>query len=139
MKTITKSIAGLAVWLALTVLVPGLAFGQANNNGQRITTTLTITAGTPIRLATSITLCDRIVIEMKHGGSGLGYVMDGIPNGTTPAIATNNPIELSAATSTGPGGAYNDASALGIDVSQIWIDGGNSGDKVIVWYFKRTF
>jgi hypothetical protein len=127
------------LWLTVFIVFGVyLLFGQAVN-GQRITQTLTIAAGTPIRLATSVTLADRIVVEMKHGGSGLGYVMDGIPNGTTPSTTSNNPIELAPATSTAPGGIYADSSAIGIDISQIWIDGANSGDKVLVSYYRRTF
>lgn len=104
----------------------------------RVTKTLTITAGTPIRLATSVTLVDRLVIQMKHGGSGLGYVMDGITSGT-PSIGANNPVELAPASANAPGGTYQDSSPLGIDISQIWIDGSNSGDIVGVSYFARVF
>jgi hypothetical protein len=114
----------------------------------RVNTKYTITAGTPINLATGTSsapsagnfqpaYATRIFIQMLHGGSGLGYVMDGIPPGTTPAVSTNGHLtaELAAASLTAPGGSYSDSDpnpAGGIDIRKLWIDGSNSGDTVSV-------
>jgi hypothetical protein len=100
----------------------------------RYNKTLTITSGTPIQLATVPTFARAIFIQMAASGSGIGYVMAGIPPGTTPNHSTSGQLtaQLAPASATSPGGNYSDNNALGIDIARIWIDGANSGDTVIV-------
>lgn len=114
----------------------------------RVNHTYTVTSGTPINMATGTSgapssgdfqpvYASRVFIQMLHGGTGLGYVMDGIPPGTTPAAGTNGHLtaELAAASLTAPGGSYSDADpnvAGGIDIRRLWIDGSHSGDTVMV-------
>ena len=115
----------------------------------RITRTFTIAAGTPINVVTGVATAanesdrvyaSRIFIQMLHGGSGIGYVMDGISYGRVPVTANDNPIELQAATSTDPGGNYTDsdfAPGGGVEVTKMWIDGGHTGDTVLVSYAPK--
>jgi hypothetical protein len=103
----------------------------------RINTKVTLAPGTPINVAAALELTDnhmanRVSIQMATGGSGLGYVMDGIAVGRTPATtnASDVTVELYPATSTAPGGQYSDPEAAidfsmspAIDLSMLWIDG----------------
>jgi hypothetical protein len=120
----------------------------------RINVTITITAGTPINLAVAMGLvpsaavlattgpipANRLLIQMLHGGSGLGYVMDmsAFIAGTVPNHSTSGHLtmELGAASPTAPGQAYGDAVAGmpaggAIDVTRIWVDGPNSADTLV--------
>lgn len=132
MKTFTRAFLLLAFTAALS-------FAQA-----RVNRVITVTAGTAIRLSTSHTYVDRIFIQMLTGGSGRGFVMDGVPLGTTPD--RTNPAhltaELQAATAVSPGGNYSDQaqnqSAATIDLAMIAIDGAVTGDKIIVSYYLRN-
>ena len=107
--------------------------------------TITIAAGTPINVVTGTSVAPsydtpavyatRVLAQMRHGGSGLGYVMDGISLGRIPATTNAGDVtaELTPATATAPGGDYSDWEfnpGGGIDLRRIWIDGGNSGDTV---------
>lgn len=78
---------------------------------------------------------DRVLIQMVTGGSGIGYVMDGVPLGHVPDASVDDDItsELSASDGTGPGGSYSDADGNGgspIDLRLLWVDGANAGDKI---------
>ena len=113
----------------------------------RVNKTFTVGAD-PINVGTGLTTAAervdstparRIFVQMLTGGSGLGYVLDGIPWGTTPSVATDRHLtaELTAATATEPGGSYRDGSEgqrCDIDLSKFWIHGANSGDKIKVSY-----
>ena len=122
----------------------------------RVNQTLTVASGTPINVATGMTAAQlaaagygpvggpfnipdkwakRVFIQMLHGGSGLGYVMDGIRGGRIPASTSAGDVtaELAPASSTSPGGVYSDFDAnpyAGINLAITWIDGSNSGDTV---------
>lgn len=104
--------------------------------GVRVNRTITVAAGTPVRLATTHIYAAKIFIQMQTGGSGRGFIMAGIPSGTTPAATTSAHLtaELSPATATGPGGSYSDSDYSGIDLSLIWVDGSNTGDKITFSY-----
>lgn len=114
--------------LVLIVIAASLMAGVRTNRE------ITVAAGTPVRLATSRLLVNRIFIQMKTAGTGRGYVMAGIPVGTTPASTTSAHLtaELCPATATAPGCAYTDSYPDGIDVSLIWVDGSHTGDKITV-------
>lgn len=116
----------------------------------QINKTYTIVAGTPFNLATQSATPPKtadqvfawqISIQMAHGGTGLGYVMDGIAINRVPA-ATNSSdlsLELAPATATAPGGSMNKTmpqgqDRVGVKVHEMWIDGSVNGDKVIVSY-----
>ncbi len=128
----------------------------------RINKTFTVTANGAINLVTGAdavamvtygavprTMVRALIIQMKHGGTGLGYVMDGIygvqaADGVSPRIpsaATDSDVtaELAPATATAPGGSYTDFfelpnGAAGTDVSRMWVDGAVPGDKIKVSY-----
>lgn len=101
-----------------------------------------ITAGSPINMATGTTTAPsassepvyatRVLIQALHTGTGLVYVMDGVrPIGRVPAIATDSPCELAAASASAPGGAYSDSDPNGmIDIRTIWIDVATTNDPV---------
>jgi hypothetical protein len=102
---------------------------------RRYKAVITITAGTPIFVANGQTplLADRILIQMLHGGSGLGKVYDDVPaNMTAAQVAAGGDVavELAPATATAPGGAYSDAGS--VDLRMLAIDGSNSGDVCLV-------
>lgn len=116
----------------------------------RVNTQITITAGTPVNLLTGLTTAytgppvyaSRVFIQMKHGGTGLGYVMDGIYQRVPSASAASDlTAELSPASSTAPGGSYEDWDKAmdrgGVDISQIWIDGSHSTDVVLASYVPK--
>lgn len=110
----------------------------------------TIAAGTPINVATGGAAsfpntqpvwAKSVFIQMRTGGSGIGYVMSGIQPGRVPSAANASDLssELYAASPTGPGGAYSypepgNTYRGDIDVNQIWIDGTHTGDTVTVTY-----
>jgi hypothetical protein len=101
--------------------------------------TVTITAGTPIALASSSLFVNEVSIQMASGGSGIGYVMDmnGFPAGTVPNHSTSGHLtaQLGAATVTAPGSWYRDHCPDKdpcIDAARVFVDGGNSGDQVII-------
>ncbi len=123
-----KSIFSLA--LAILLFQPRLPGSQRYNRSPQIV----VASGTPVQLATTQTIVREVFIQMAVSASGgVGYVMAGIPNGVTPSSSTASQLtaQLCAATSTTPGCAYSDSNPLGIDVSQIWVDGGHTGDVII--------
>ena len=110
----------------------------AVQNSNRLKVTITVTAGTPIFIASGQTpiLADRLIIQMLHGGTGYGLVYDDVPIGMTAAqVAAGGDVavELAPATATAPGGAYTDAVQNGsIDLRMIAVDGSNTGDHILV-------
>lgn len=117
----------------------------------RFNNVFTVTTGTPTNLGTGTTTSDgiqrfasRVFIQMVTGGSGLGYVMAGILGTRVPSTSNNSDVtmELPAATSTGPGGFYSDFDPNfmggGIDITTLWVDGANTGDKIRVSYDLRV-
>ena len=110
----------------------------------RLNTTITITAGTPINVATALIAQNkgvpvksgnRIFVQMDIGGTGYGSVLSGVPVLDTPSStnAAHLTARLAAATSTAPGGSYGDVNPQAdIDLTKFWIDGSHTGDPVIV-------
>lgn len=101
-----------------------------------------ITAGTPRNLATALgfdpnvpCLALRMLLQMKHGGSSIGSVLENPKRGATLAIATDLVGEMNVATATAPGGSYSDSfngeEPGGIDLSLMAVDVGISNDPVI--------
>jgi hypothetical protein len=113
----------------------------------RVNKTFTVGAN-EINVATGLTTAaarensmpaKRVFIQMLMGGSGLGYVMDGIPWGTVADSTVDGHVtaQLAVATATAPGGSYTDRSqtpGADIDLSKLWVHGANSGDKIKVSY-----
>jgi hypothetical protein len=115
----------------------------------------TITAGTPINLATGTAAAPvkgqeiyafDLSIQMQHGGTGRGYVMDGVPIGAAvlpTAVSPYLSYELAPATATAPGvNPYykfvpQGQDRPGVNIHEIWIDGSNSGDTIIVSYNRK--
>ena len=111
----------------------------------RVNRTFTVGAA-PINVATRLTTAAervdhqparRVFIQMLTGGSGRGYVLDGIPWGTIADASNDDHVtaELAAATAAAPGGSYSDESQIpgaDIDLSKLWVHGTNAGDKIKV-------
>lgn len=107
----------------------------------RVNRSITITSGTPVNVwtgtgaaETTPVMARAILLQMKHGGTGIGYVLAGISRNRVPSASNSADLsaELAPASATAPGGGYSDsAEVTGIDVSRIWIDGSVSGDVVI--------
>lgn len=123
----------------------------------RVNLNITVVAGTPINVITGTSTAPsadsepvyatRVFVQMLHGGSGIGYVMDGIAVGRVPSSSTAGDVtaELSPAQTINgvqvPGGDYSDWDQNvggGIDMRKIWIDGGNSGDLIKVSYDRKV-
>lgn len=112
----------------------------------RVNLQITITAGTPVRIATNRLFVDRLSIQSKHGNTGLVYVMLGVPAATT-CDATNAAHlsgELGPGDATHPGGQFVDPQgANGMtpsdieDLSLACIDGSHTADVVIVTFWRR--
>ena len=130
----------------------------------RYNKTITVVAGTPFNAVTGMTTAqmiangytsipetplNEIIIQMVHGGTGLGFVMTGIRGQTSPtqqwrtpsaSASTDLTAELAPATATAPGGSYSDPlnnSGI-IWGDQVWIDGSHSGDTVIISYDTKS-
>ncbi len=102
-----------------------------------------ITAGTPRNLAVALgfdpkvpCLAWRMLLQMKHGGSSIGSVLENPLRGATLAIATDLVGEMNVATATAPGGSYSDyyngEEGGGIDISLMAVDVGITNDPVIL-------
>lgn len=90
---------------------------------------------------------NKLSIQMMDGGSGLGYIFLGIPNGITPTLPPIDgqlSLELSPATAGNPGGQVSDSKfGSGVlsgteDVTKAWVAVASSGDKIIVSYDTVT-
>jgi hypothetical protein len=82
-------------------------------------------------------IATRISVQMKAGGSGLGYYMSGVPRGAAgdPTNTAHLTCQLAAATATAPGGQVQDVNpdtVAGIDVTLCWVHGAQAGDVMIV-------
>ena len=109
----------------------------------KVNQSLTITAGTPVRVALAGTMADEILIQPQPGGTvGLVYVMAGI-YGRTPSTSKGTDVTavLCAATSTLPGCPYTDGTSVSqstpVDAGSIWVDVATTGTVVIVTYAPR--
>lgn len=105
-------------------------------NSRRWKALITITAGTPIFVAAGQVpiMADRILVQPRHGGTGLVLVYDDVPIGMAAsdvAAGGDLAVELAPATSTAPGGTYTDTGGS-IDLRMIAVDGSHSGDTVLI-------
>ena len=103
-------------------------------NSQRYKALITITAGTPIFVASGPTpiLADRFFVQALHAGTGRILFFDDVPLGMTAAqVAAGGDvaIELAPATATAPGGNYADLGT--IDLRKVAVDGSSSGDTCL--------
>ncbi len=116
----------------------------------RLNFKVTLTPGTAKSLATLIgagkespVYLDRYSVQMAMGGSGVGYVMDGVPLNTNgdKTNASHVTAELAAATATAPGGQFEDRRSFvdgaGIDARLIWVDG-DQADPVRISVDRRV-
>lgn len=107
--------------------------------------TITVAAGTPVRISSSRLLVRKVFIQMltvPGGSAGLGYVMAGIQGGRTPSASASSDLtaQLCAASTTAPGCSYSDQDMVGtapIDLSQMWVDGAHTGDTIAVSWELR--
>lgn len=127
---------------ALALALLAVCFLPVRGAG-RVNQSLTITAGTPVRVAEAGTIADEIIITPVPGGTvGLVYVMAGIYN-RTPAKTTAADLTtiLCPATATLPGCIYSDGTLVqastGVDVGAVYIDVGTSNTVVLVSYVPR--
>lgn len=118
-----------------------------NAFARRVNRQITITAGTPTRLSIVHQVVNRIFIQPQAAAAGgVIYIMDGIPEGTTPSSSTAAHVTavLCAATATAPGCSYADPpngggnSQTGLpDLFYVWVDGSHSTDVLVVSYDVR--
>ncbi len=125
--------------VAFTACV-GLKPTQAEPQSGRI---ITVTAGTAIRLTTATTrlTVNSISLQMRAGGTGVGYVLWAQP-GVTCATATAGQlvVELGASpSSTVPGAqVLIDRSQIGgTDLRNWCVDGSANGDEIVVTWDRR--
>ena len=130
---------GLALLLGLS-LVPAVRLNAERQNMQ-----VTVSAGTPVRLANVKTLVARLMIQSRHANTGLLYLMAGVPTTTTcnASSAAQLTAELGPGDSTHPGSSYSDPQgangntpADAEDLSQFCIDGTVTSDVAIVTYWR---
>jgi hypothetical protein len=98
--------------------------------------TFTVTTS-PIQVKSTPTPCCKIIAQMKIGGVGIGFI--GLYSGSSAMDNSgNNAIaELSAASSTSPGGAFSietQDNSNALDASQYAVHGANAGDVIRVTY-----
>lgn len=130
--------------LAILAVVTSLV---APMGAERINAQYTITAGTPIRVATQKTLANRLFIQSRHNNTGLVYVLMGVKP-TTTCDATNTAhlsAELGPGDATHPGSSLSDPQGANggtppdaEDVSWLCLDGSHTGDVVIVSFWRRN-
>lgn len=96
--------------------------------------TITVVAGTPVRLAALPTYARSLLITMLTGGTGRGYVLSCPTDVAAVKSAQTLITELGPASATAPGGQfYWDRSAPGnpaINIQEFAVDGSNSGDTI---------
>lgn len=110
----------------------------------QISRTITLTTGTPVRLATIKTLANSLFIQMQPGSAAIGYVL---------YADLDFPLNIATAgqvvATLGPGSAVQPGSSFsfptngagttqagGMDVS-LWGVAGSTGDTVIVSWDQR--
>jgi hypothetical protein len=105
----------------------------------RRTKIITIAAGTPVQVTADKVLASNLIVQAKVSTSGgIVYLILGVKTGDTPAAA--NGIELTAAP-TAPSTPFireipDRWSGERIDLSETYIDGAHTGDKVLVSWWE---
>lgn len=108
---------------------------------------IVVTAGTPIRIMTQTFRVNRLLIEARHGNTGLIYIMLGVPGSKT--CNASDTTQLSAEIGPGdashpggsmsdPQGANGDSPSDAEDLSMACIDGTVNGDKAIITGWHRN-
>ena len=105
----------------------------------RKTKIITISAGTPVQVHPEHVLCTNLIVQAKVSSSGgIVYLILGVKPADTPAAA--NGIELTVAP-TAPSTPFvyiipDRFSGERIDLSETYIDGAHTGDKVLVSWWE---
>ena len=130
----------------LTSVAIILCFAIAGDS-ERINMQVTITAGTPVRLAGISTPVNRLFIQSLHSNTGIVDVLLGVPV-ATPCDATNAAqltAELGPGDATHPGQSFSDPQGANGNSPSDYenlitscIDGSHTGDKVIVSFWRRN-
>jgi hypothetical protein len=129
---------------AVLVLLLALA---SLTEAERRNMQVVIVAGTPVRLATTKTLVNRLFIQSRHSNTGLLYLMAGVPTSQTcsAANAAHLTAELGPGDATHPGSSYNDPQGANgnsppdvEDLQNFCIDGTVNADVAIVSYWRRN-
>lgn len=80
-------------------------------------------------------MMDRVLIQMRAGGTGLGSVYDGVASGVIPTPGTTPDAQLAPATAGSPGGSYTDTispnSGNGINGTELWVSS-TQADPVLI-------
>lgn len=105
--------------------------------------TITVTAGTAVRIVANRTIVSSFLVQMATGGSGRGYVLYKVGGDCVKGSAgTTLVAELSPASSSGPGGSMtmpsNPDPQGGIDLSHFCTDGSNTNDTINVSWNLRN-
>jgi hypothetical protein len=114
---------------------------------ERVNMQVTVAVGTPVRLATQTTFANRLLIQAKHGNTGIIQVMLGVPVGTT--CDPTNPAHLTA--ELGPGDATHPGSTLSDpqgangnsppdaeNLALACVSGTVNSDVAIISYYRRN-
>lgn len=122
----------------------------------RINVVITINPGTPVNIGTLTGQSDgiarpasRYTAMMLAGASAqYAYILSaayqqGSANFRVPATTNNADLvaQLAPSSSTAPGAAFTDQEGIdrgGIDMTELWIDGAHTGDKVLVSYVPKV-
>lgn len=92
-------------------------------------TTVTVTtAGTRVAFAASRTMADWVLVQAEPGNAGNAFV-----GGSTVSSSVYDAVLPALGTVTYPAVAY----CTGYDLSRMYADAANNGDKVHVTYFRR--
>lgn len=114
---------------------------------ERVNKQITITAGTPIRIATLATRENRLFIQSRHSNTGLIYIMLGVNPATTcnASSASQLSAELGPGDALHPGASFSDPQGANgnspadyEDLSWACVDGTVNGDVVIISYWHRN-
>lgn len=113
---------------------------------ERINKQVTVTAGTPVRVALGTTKMNRLFLQSRHSNTGLIYVLMGVnPTKTCDATdATQLTAELGPGDSTHPGSSLSDPQGANgnspsdyEDASWLCVDGTHTSDVVIISFWHR--
>ena len=131
-----KAIAAIALMLLLALA----AFPDP-----QVSQPIALTTGSAVRVANMDVQFNSLFIQMKHGGSNIGYVLFADPALTCSATTAGQVVaELAPASATAPGGSFTFPSngvanyGSGGNNAHYWCVQGSTGDSVIVSYNMRN-
>jgi hypothetical protein len=131
----------------LISLLVAASFFAPSAHAQRLNQQIVITSGTAIRVSTVSLPVDRLFVQSRHNNMGLVYLMDGVATGTACSASSASQLtaELGPGDATHPGQSYSDPQGANgfsppdfTNLQNFCVDGSNSGDVVIVSYYKRN-